>query len=84
MLLGSIFMPEREETEVRTRFDWTGFVLLSVAIACLLTGLSNGQREGWNSDYILTLFAIAVAGRHRVRRCGSCTRRSRSSICACS
>ena len=40
-----------------------GFALLSTALACLLTGLSNGQREGWNSDFILTMFAIsATAG----------------------
>lgn len=62
VLLGSIFMPEREEASVRTRFDWTGFVLLAVGLACLLTGLSNGQREGWHSDYILALFAIAAIG----------------------
>ncbi len=38
-----------------------GFVLLSMALTCLLTGLSNGQREGWQSDYILGLFAAAIA-----------------------
>ncbi|MES2563454.1 MAG: DHA2 family efflux MFS transporter permease subunit, partial [Pseudomonadota bacterium] len=62
VLLGTLFMPEREESNVRTRFDWTGFVLLSASLACLLTGLSNGQREGWNSDFILWLLAIAVVG----------------------
>jgi MFS transporter, DHA2 family, multidrug resistance protein len=61
VLLGSIFMPEREES-ARTRFDWTGFVLLAGALACLLTALSSGQREGWYSDYIASLFAIAVVG----------------------
>ncbi|HUP93621.1 MAG TPA: DHA2 family efflux MFS transporter permease subunit [Burkholderiales bacterium] len=60
VLLGSIFMPEREESSVRSRFDWIGFVLLTVALACLLTALSNGQREGWYSDFIVTLFAIAL------------------------
>ena len=61
VLLGSLFMPEREESSTRTRFDWAGFTLLSLGLACLLTALSNGQREGWHSDYILTLFAIALA-----------------------
>ncbi|MBI4195810.1 MAG: DHA2 family efflux MFS transporter permease subunit [Betaproteobacteria bacterium] len=60
MLLGSLFMPEREETGERVRFDWLGFFLLSTSLAFLLTGLSNGQREGWNSDYILILFSLAV------------------------
>lgn len=61
VLLGGLFMPEREDSS-EMRFDWTGLALLAVALACLLTGLSNGQREGWHSDYILTLFAIAAIG----------------------
>ena len=62
-LLGTLFMPQREEPSARTRFDWTGFALLALGLACVLTALSNGQREGWQSDYILTLFAIsATAG----------------------
>jgi EmrB/QacA subfamily drug resistance transporter len=60
MLMGSLFLPEREESGARVRFDWLGFVLLVTALACLLIGLSNGQREGWHSDYILGLFATAV------------------------
>jgi DHA2 family multidrug resistance protein len=60
VLLGTMFMPVREEGNVRTRFDWTGFVLLSVSLACLLTALSGGQREGWHSDYIVTLFVVAA------------------------
>src|SRR6185436_2596007 len=63
LMLGSQVMPEREESGARANFDWTGFALLSVALACLLNGLSNGQREGWSSSYILTLLGLAlVAG----------------------
>jgi DHA2 family multidrug resistance protein len=61
MLLGSVFMPEREDSSVRTRFDWTGFVLLATALASLLTALSNGQRSGWHSDFILVLFLVSVS-----------------------
>ena len=61
ILLGSVFMPEREESSVRTRFDWTGLALLASSLSCLLVALSNGQREGWNSDFILILFAISAA-----------------------
>lgn len=60
MLLGSLFLPGREETAKRLRFDWPGLFLLTTALACLLTGLSNGQREGWNSDCIITLFSVAI------------------------
>src|SRR5262245_3115946 len=60
MLLGTLFMPEKAEGGERPDFDWLGFVLLAIAIGTLLTGLSNGQREGWSSDYVLGLFAIAT------------------------
>ena len=60
MLLGSVFMPERDESDARVSFDWAGFLLLSTSLACLLIGLSNGQREGWYSGYILILLGLAV------------------------
>lgn len=53
ILLGSVFMPEREETTVRPNFDWIGLFLLAVAVASMLIGLSNGQREGWDSNFVL-------------------------------
>ena len=61
ILMGSLFLPEREDTGKRLSFDLPGFVLLVTALACLLVGFSNGQREGWRSDYILGLFAVALA-----------------------
>jgi MFS transporter, DHA2 family, multidrug resistance protein len=60
ILLGSLFMPEREESDAPASFDWTGFLLLSLSLSCLLIGLSNGQREGWHSSYILFLLGLAV------------------------
>lgn len=62
MLLGSMFLPNREETGPRLKFDWTGFVLMAVSMTLLLYGLSNGQREGWNSAFVLTLVGIALVG----------------------
>jgi MFS transporter, DHA2 family, multidrug resistance protein len=56
-------MPQREETARRTQFDWVGFALLCITMSSLLTGLSNGQREGWSSDFIVGMLALAtVAG----------------------
>ncbi len=60
ILMGSAFLPGREDEAERVRFDGIGFVLLSVAIATALTALSSGQREGWSSDYVLTLFAVTA------------------------
>jgi DHA2 family multidrug resistance protein len=44
------------------RFDLTGFVSFSAFLAALLIALAQGQREGWNSDYILSCFAISLLG----------------------
>ncbi|MBN2223265.1 MAG: DHA2 family efflux MFS transporter permease subunit [Deltaproteobacteria bacterium] len=41
------------------RFDFFGFIFLSIALAGLLIGLTQGEREGWTSAYILTLFAVS-------------------------
>jgi MFS transporter, DHA2 family, multidrug resistance protein len=60
ILFGSLLMPEREETAGRAQFDWLGFALLCVTMSCLLTGLSNGQREGWGSDFILESLTLAA------------------------
>jgi EmrB/QacA subfamily drug resistance transporter len=62
ILLANLFLPEREELGERAGFDWPGFVLLATSVGCFLTGLSNGQREGWHSDYIVAMFTIAGGG----------------------
>src|SRR4029077_4727264 len=61
LLLGTLFMPQREEADTRADFDWLGFALLSVSVSCLLVGLSNGQREGWYSGFVLGFFGAGLA-----------------------
>jgi DHA2 family multidrug resistance protein len=47
----------------RRRLDPYGVLTLTVAVSTLLLALTQGNREGWDSRYILTLLAIAgVAG----------------------
>lgn len=53
------FLPGRQESR-RIPFDWTGMALLSIAITCLLVGLSRGERDGWNSDFIIGCFMCAA------------------------
>jgi EmrB/QacA subfamily drug resistance transporter len=60
LLLGSLLMPEREDTARRSHFDSVGFALLCTTMSCLLIGLSNGQREGWTSDFVVGLLATAA------------------------
>ena len=56
----TIFLPVREPDTVTPPFDWAGLILVSVAISSLLIALSNGQREGWDSNTILSWFASAA------------------------
>lgn len=40
--------------------DLPGLCTMTVFLVSLLLALSQGQREGWDSGYILSLFAIAI------------------------
>jgi len=57
--LGLVFMPA-VPNRAPPRFDWAGYILVCITLYCIVSGLSNGQKEGWTSDYILTLFASAL------------------------
>ena len=63
MAAAAVFLPGRDTRQESraSRFDGFGFLFLVVFLVCLLSALSNGQREGWNSDLILALFAAALA-----------------------
>ena len=58
--LGMLFMPNVRE-EKPPKFDWLGYALICLALYCLMTGVSNGPREGWSSDYIVMLLIVGVA-----------------------
>jgi DHA2 family multidrug resistance protein len=56
-----ILAPSRPPGQKR-RFDFIGFISFSVFLAGLLIALTQGQREGWNSDYILACFGFSLLG----------------------
>lgn len=58
-VMGWFFMPS-ERSEERAPFDWVGYALLLVSVYCILTALTDGNRNGWTSTYILMLFLIGV------------------------
>lgn len=61
-LLSTWLILRSSRREARSPFDPLGFAAMATFLATLLLALSDGQREGWDSTYILTLFAIfAVA-----------------------
>ena len=42
------------------KLDWLGVILSSIFLVSLLTGLSNGERDGWESANIVALMGCAV------------------------
>lgn len=48
----------RTEKPPRPAFDIWGLASMAVWVVALLLAISQGQREGWDSSYIRTLFAI--------------------------
>jgi DHA2 family multidrug resistance protein len=58
--LALMFMPGREKNATIPPFDWIGCGLISVFLISFLIALTDGQSEGWTSDYTVTLFATAV------------------------
>ena len=59
VILATVILPAGK-TRKGMSFDQWGFLTMAVCLGCLLTALSQGQREGWTSSYILSLFAIAT------------------------
>ena len=59
--LASITLRERKKLNPMP-FDFLGFMGLATFLGCLLIVLTNGQSEGWNSDYSLSLFGFSFLG----------------------
>ncbi|MDP6175763.1 MAG: DHA2 family efflux MFS transporter permease subunit, partial [Rhodospirillales bacterium] len=59
-LLALFYLSPRDPKALRTSFDWVGFFFLITFTTSLLLGLSNGTREGWQSDIILSYLGVAV------------------------
>jgi EmrB/QacA subfamily drug resistance transporter len=57
-LLAWWFLPPMRRPE-RRRLDQYGLLSMAVAVSTFILALSRGNREGWDSQYILTLLAIA-------------------------
>ena len=55
-----MFMPEREPQTAVPPLDLVGVILSSIFLVSLLTWLTNGERDSWTSDAIVSLMATAV------------------------
>ncbi len=62
--VASIFMTltivPKDKPQAGKTIDLLGLFTMTVFLVSLLLALSQGQREGWDSEYILSLFAIAI------------------------
>ena len=59
--MGMLFMPTRPLPRTIPAFDWLGFALLCIALLGLMTGIADGQREGWSSDTIVLRLVVGAA-----------------------
>lgn len=57
-MLAWFLLPNLQQPD-RRRLDQYGLLTMAVAVITLMLALSQGNHEGWDSQYILTLFAIA-------------------------
>ena len=58
--LAIIFMPGKGVKAPLPTFDWAGLVLIGLFISMFLTGMSNGQRDGWGTPVISIYFTISI------------------------
>jgi len=61
LVMGVFFMPSKRSDGPRKSFDWTGYILLCIALYCMMATIGNGQRDGWTSDIIVGQALIGVA-----------------------
>lgn len=61
IVLGGLFLPGRDADAPRRPFDWLGLGLLSLSLGLILSGLSGGPREGWDSNQIVGQLTAGAA-----------------------
>lgn len=62
MVAAFLVLPEIKRAGPLRKFDFLGFAGLAIFLAALLVALAQGQREGWDSDYILSCLGISLLG----------------------
>ncbi|MBO6784977.1 MAG: DHA2 family efflux MFS transporter permease subunit, partial [Alphaproteobacteria bacterium] len=60
MMLAAVVLPGRDRNEKVTRLDWFGFLLVATFLTASLTGFSNGQLKGWNSNFVIAMLGLGA------------------------
>jgi EmrB/QacA subfamily drug resistance transporter len=55
----ALFLPKDREQRRKVPIDYHGFIAMALFLITLLTALAQGQHEGWDSTYIISLFTMA-------------------------
>ena len=58
-ILGLTVMPRGRKSK-NLPFDWAGLSFLIICLSSFLAAISDGQRQGWLSDYIIFLFIVSI------------------------
>ena len=59
-IAGWIFLPDRDENQTSSRFNYVSFILIAITVGTLLTGLSNSQFHGFSDPKVLIFLAISL------------------------
>jgi DHA2 family multidrug resistance protein len=62
ILMALWILPAIRPADPSRRLDLAGFISFSVFLAFFLIALAQGQREGWDSDYIIFCFSLSIVG----------------------
>lgn len=57
-----VLKPDRPHPSARKPFDLGGFCFLTMFLVAFLLGLSKGEREGWESPYIVICLIFSIIG----------------------
>jgi len=58
---GLIFMPAKRFSWRLPSFNWSGYILVALALMCIMSAIGNGQRWGWGSDRTVIFFAVGFS-----------------------
>ena len=59
-LMAMRWMPRRAVGAVNRPFNWLSFILVTTAVATILTGLSNSHRLGWDDPMVTGLLLVCA------------------------
>lgn len=60
VIMGAIFLlKDRKRTQARSKVDWWGIALLTIAVGSLQTFLEEGERDGWFDSGFISVLAIS-------------------------